>query len=106
MNVKWIDIQPKVGDAKPGEYRFRPKKSSSNWHDGFDLRDSLFSEFNIDSYDYQIPCKEEKVREWYIDYDNSDTSSSEWWIVTDGKRRFISYDEQDAIFLTEKLNSL
>lgn len=61
---------------------------------------------DIQRYDHQIPCKKEKVMEWKIEYDNSDFSSSRWWIVTDGNKRFISYDEQDAIFLAEKLNNV
>jgi hypothetical protein len=41
---------------------------------------------------------------WTIEYDNSDTSSSQWWTVTNGDRRYTTYYEEDAIFLAEKLN--
>jgi hypothetical protein len=41
---------------------------------------------------------------WTIEYDNSDTSSCEWWTVTDENRHYRTYSEEDAIFLAEKLN--
>lgn len=41
---------------------------------------------------------------WTIEYDNSDTSSCQWWTITDGNRCYRTYRKEDADFLVEKLN--